>query len=261
MVSISDRSLLFVSKFICSFATSDQFKFIILENKLFDEELGCLLILLNNRARRLTFRVREDAIYVTVPPGTTSEEIKRAMELLRPKLKKAKMNKVPSVIDLNYRINTEFFKLSLVMGEQEHFLSRMEGDVLQLICPANTDFADPQLQEWLHKVIGEALRRTARIVLPPRLAMLAERYHLSYRCVRINSSRGRWGSCSASQNINLSYYLMLIPSHLVDYVLLHELAHTREMNHGTQFWELLDSLTEQKARELRKELMSYHLSF
>lgn len=54
---------------------------------------------------------------------------------------------------------------------------------------------------------------------------------------------------------------MLLPAHLMDYVILHELAHTREMNHGPEFWRLLDSLTDHRAKALRKELQTYRPVF
>ena len=82
-------------------------------------------------------------------------------------------------------------------------------------------------------------------------------HKLPYKAVKINNSEGRWGSCSASKSINLSYYLVLLPKHLMDYVLLHELCHTREMNHGEHFWKLLDELTNNKALALRDELKKH----
>lgn len=231
------------------------------ERILEDEELGKLLVRVNVRARRLTFRTREDAIYVTVPPGTTLSEIRNVIEQLRPRLRSARQKHTRPLIDLNYRIDTEFFKLSLVSGQRERFLSRSELGEMQIICPPDADFTEPELQEWLRKVIEEALRRNAKIILPPRLYALSIRHGLTYKSVKINSSSGRWGSCSARGSINLSYYLVLLPPHLIDYVLLHELAHTREMNHGERFWALLDKFTDGKALALRNELKQYRTDF
>lgn len=222
-----------------------------------DEELGTLFVRANARARRLTFRTKEDGIYVTVPPRTSLAEIERAVDELRPRLLAARQKLVRRKIDLDYRIDAEFFKLTLVSGQRERFLSRSELGEMQIVCPPDADFSDGNLQAWLRKVIEEALRRNAKIILPPRLYMFSVLHHLPYRSVKINSSSGRWGSCSAQGNINLSYYLMLLPRHLIDYVLLHELAHTREMNHGERFWALLDRLTDGKAQALREELRRY----
>ena len=233
----------------------------ITEHVLEDKELGCLLVQVNVRARRLTFRTREDAIHVTVPPGTTIGEVKNAVEQLRPRLRAAREKQSRPLIDLDYRIDTEFFKLSLVGGERDRFLSRSELGEMQIICPPDADFSNKELQAWLRKVIEEALRRNAKIILPPRLYALSLRHNLPYKSVKINSSSGRWGSCSARGNINLSYFLVLLPKHLIDYVLLHELAHTREMNHGERFWALLDGMTDGKAQLLRSELRKYRTDF
>lgn len=226
-----------------------------------DAELGTITWKVNAKARRMTFRTKPEGVFATVPTGTTQKEVKMAIETLRPKLLKAKEKAKPKpLIDLNYRIDAEFFKLSLVSGNRERFLSHSELGEMRIICPPNADFNDAGLQEWLKNVIVEALRRNAKIVLPPRLYMLSMRHGLPYEQLKINSSKGRWGSCSAKKHINLSCYLMLLPSHLIDYVLLHELAHTKEMNHSEKFWALLDKLTDGKAKALRKELMQFNIN-
>lgn len=248
----------YLSDIICSFGRL----FVYLRNNMMDKiisdnELGNLVVRVNPRARRLVFRTKSDAIYVSVPPYTTERELEEAIEQLREKLL-ATRSKVPRVfIDLNYRIDAECFKLSLVSGKGNQFLAHSELGKMQIVCPPNADFADEQLQAWLQKVIEEALRRNAKVILPSRLFMLSEQWCYSYTGVKINSSRGRWGSCSAAKGINLSYFLVLLPSHLIDYVLLHELCHTREMNHGDRFWELLNGLTDGKALQLREELRRY----
>lgn len=229
----------------------------VIERILEDEELGRLYVRVDNRAKRLIFRAKEDGIYVTVPPGTALQDMEKAVEQLRPRLGAAKQKQVRPLIDSDYRIDAEFFKLALVSGQRERFLSRSELGEMQIICPPGADFSDKALQAWLRKVIEEALRQNAKIILPPRLYMLSTQHALPYKSVKINSSSGRWGSCSASGAINLSYYLVLLPKHLIDYVLLHELSHTREMNHGVRFWTLLDELTDGKSQALREELKQY----
>ncbi|MDR0546646.1 MAG: M48 family metallopeptidase [Dysgonamonadaceae bacterium] len=103
------------------------------------------------------------------------------------------------------------------------------------------------------------LRRQALSYLPKQLKYLADTHHFHYQSVKIRKSKTRWGSCSSKKIINLSFYLMLLPVHLIDYVLLHELCHTVEMNHSVAFWTLLDRHTGGKAKALRKELRNHHL--
>lgn len=222
-----------------------------------DEELGRLVVRVNQRAKSLVFRTKSDAIYVSVPSGTTMKEIKQAVENLRGKLLASRRRLNRPLIDLNYKIDTEFFKLSLVSGDKEQFLANSRLGFMQIICPPTADFTDENLQDWLRKVIEESMRRNAKSILPPRLERLSKQCGLSYTSVKINSSQGRWGSCSGRKDINLSYYLVLLPSHLIDYVLLHEVCHTREMNHSERFWALLNQLTEGKALALREELKKY----
>lgn len=224
-----------------------------------DKELGRLVIRVNSRARRLIFRTKSDAIYITVPPGTKAKDIEDAISSLKEKLLE-NQQRLPErkIIDLDYQIDTPHFKLSLINGQQKRFLADYKSGEMRIICPPDTDFRDEDLQVWLRKVIEEALRRNAKSVLPARLHLLSKEYGFTYNNIRINSSKGRWGSCSIRKDINLSYYLLLLPQHLIDYVLLHELCHTREMSHNEHFWNLLHSVTNNKALELRNELKAYN---
>lgn len=164
-------------------------------------------------------------------------------------------------IDLTYTITSECFSLRLQQGTRTDFLAHSEPGCTVITCPPTANFEDPALQQWLRKVIQEALRKNAKHYLPHRLQELSQQIGLPFHTVKINSSRGRWGSCSGKKDINLSLYVMLLPRHLIDYVLLHELCHTCEMNHGPQFWTLLDSYTQGKAKMLRAEMRKFTTSF
>ena len=84
-----------------------------------DKELGRLIVRDNVRAKRLVFRTKADAIYVSIPPGVTMKEVKEAIEKLRSRLLDSRQKLIRPLIDLNYRIETEYFKLSLVSGKGE----------------------------------------------------------------------------------------------------------------------------------------------
>ena len=88
----------------------------------------------------------------------------------------------------------------------------------------------------------ETLRCEAREYLPRRLAALASRYGFEYNRLAIKDNRSNWGSCSSKNNINLNLRLMLVPEHLRDYVMLHELCHLRYHDHGPAFHALLECL-------------------
>lgn len=108
-----------------------------------------------------------------------------------------------------------------------------------------------------------ALRCEARRTIPTLVATLAQRHGLRYTSLRISSARTRWGSCSGKDVISISLYVMLLPDHLREFIILHELCHTRHHNHSAAFHALLDTLCEGKEKALNRELKAYkipHLS-
>ncbi len=76
----------------------------------------------------------------------------------------------------------------------------------------------------------------------PRLDYYADLYQLSYQQVRLKTQKTRWGSCSGANNINLNYLLIQAPMSVIDYVIVHELAHTKIKNHSKDFWQLVESI-------------------
>ncbi|MBO5188447.1 MAG: DUF45 domain-containing protein [Alistipes sp.] len=103
----------------------------------------------------------------------------------------------------------------------------------------------------------EALRRAAKADLPLRMERLAAQTGLRYTKLTIRATRTKWGSCSARNAISLSLYLMTLPEHLRDFVVLHELCHTVHHNHSERFHRLLDSLVGGREKELNRELRCY----
>jgi len=108
-------------------------------------------------------------------------------------------------------------------------------------------------REAVVNAIAAALKALAKDVLPPLLARLAEQHRLQYARVAIRGQKTRWGSCSSSGTISLNYKLLFLPGELVRYVLLHELAHTRHLDHSAAYWAFLQQL-EPAAKVLDRQL-------
>lgn len=105
----------------------------------------------------------------------------------------------------------------------------------------------------------EELRRAAKADLPGRIERLATATGLRYGRVTIRASRSKWGSCSGGNDISLSLFLMTLPGHLRDFVILHELCHTVHHDHSPRFHALLDRLCGGRERELVRELRGYSI--
>jgi hypothetical protein len=109
----------------------------------------------------------------------------------------------------------------------------IDGEVLHLAVPAAVDSSE---------VLKNALREHARSVFAGRLAHYAPRLGVPTPPLRLSSARTRWGSCSHRGGISLNWRLVFMPLPVVDYVVAHELAHLREMNHSPRFWAVVEQL-------------------
>ena len=106
----------------------------------------------------------------------------------------------------------------------------------------------------------ERMREAARAALVPKLLSAAARYGFPFKGrVAIKNNVSNWGSCSSKGNINLNMRLILLPEHLQDYVILHELCHLRYQDHGPGFHALLDSLLGGRETALSRELHGWRI--
>lgn len=135
--------------------------------------------------------------------------------------------------------------------------ARVAANQVRISHPDTVPAHDQIVQEAAHKASIRALRKEAEQLLPQRLQTLSAQTGLAYRSVGIKQLKSRWGSCTSQQDITLNLFLMQLPWHLIDYVLVHELTHTKVMQHGTPFWEEMERHLPD-ARRLRKYIRAYH---
>ncbi len=125
----------------------------------------------------------------------------------------------------------------------------------------------PKGHEINHEEVQQAARRGAQAalknesyLLKNRLRHISEKVGLSYKDVNLKFMKSKWGSCRSDSTITLNYRLLDLPYELIDYVIVHELAHTKHMNHSTEFWNLVAKFTpEHKA--IRKSLKNVVLTW
>ncbi|MDR1938092.1 MAG: M48 family metallopeptidase [Tannerellaceae bacterium] len=227
-----------------------------MEKKLYDKELGAITLRTSPKVKRYSLKVSNGAITATMPERgnekTLIDFINKNRSKLVEALKKAPLRR--TVLDDTADMQTNTFKLHIFRSDRENVYMNLSEGILHIACPRHTNFENEIVQQVLKDMLERALRHEAKRVLPVRLNALAKQFGFSYARVRIANTKSRWGSCSASGNINLSLSLMLLPNRLVDYVLLHELCHTVEMNHSERFWKLMNKVTGNQALSLRKEL-------
>lgn len=130
-------------------------------------------------------------------------------------------------------------------------------------------------KKWIHKTVSNHKKRknvsfhysgkrykthkdTTLVLVKERVKYFNETYCFSFNKVSIRNQKRQWGSCSEKRNLNFNFRLLFLPSRLLDYVIVHELCHLGEFNHGDGFWRLV-AQTMPQYRSLEKELKSYKL--
>lgn len=237
-----------------------------MESQWTDEELGTITVVRNPRARHIIMRASANGgVKVTCSPRTLLAEIRDALNTFRTKLeaKQALAQKATVRIDRSFSISTDLITIGFASDEECESVKLRQGEACvrrgdgwsKMYVSSETDLT--RYQGWLKKTFMEELRLHAKRYLPRRVEQLALEFGFRHSGVKIQSSRTCWGSCSARNSINLTLYLMALPSHLVDYVIKHELCHTVHHNHSDHFWQLMDEVADGRAKMLRRELKTY----
>jgi predicted metal-dependent hydrolase len=187
----------------------------------------------NPRARRISVRVdaTDGAIALTVPWHTPVEEglrfARRQGDWLR-----ARLAAVPERVEFADGAAFDFLGTRLTVRRAAGRLTKREGD--ELLVGGDAEFVARRVRDWL--------KREARTLLTAKSHALAGRVGRKVKAVRIADPRTRWGSAASDATLAFSWRLVLAPPEVLDYVVAHEVAHLRHMNHGPLFWALVDEL-------------------
>lgn len=192
------------------------------------------------RARRYILRVRPDgSLRVTVPRGGSRAEglrfVERHLHWVLEERLKVSARHAPVHWTHGSRILIDGEPVPIVVAD-----GRGPGAARTVTYGARSVRVAADIHD-LRPCIEADLRELARQTLVPRLHELADRHGLCVARVSIRNQRSRWGSCSRTGSIALNFRLVQMPATVRDYVLLHELMHLKQQNHGVRFWRLVEA--------------------
>jgi predicted metal-dependent hydrolase len=204
------------------------------------------------RARRLTARVHVGGrVEIVVPVGVNAHTVRDFVQRFTPWIDRkvaamqcfaAPSEPVPATVE--FALTQEKFAVDWRRGVQR----RLEQTADRIVVQAPDERgARALLQRWL--------KRAAYQRLAPRLLQLAAELNYSVARVSIRCQRTRWGSCSTRGTVSLNCSLLFLTLDVVRYLFVHELAHTKHMNHSASFWRLVEKI-EPDYRRLDRDLLA-----
>lgn len=228
-----------------------------------DKEFGNIVLRENSRLKRIGISITATQIILKKPMFYPKSEALAFFNAHRNwirekiRLREAKTKRIMFSPDNPFFCST--FSIKYKPHEQSGFkaqLLRSQKELL-ILYPIQIDFSDNTIQSTLHKIVSNALLVEAKRVLPSWLKQVAKAHGFQYTECKVLRMRSQWGSCSSKKSIHLSSSLLLLPPDLAEAVMLHELCHTIEMNHGPHFHALMAEHTQNKESELTRQLHNY----
>jgi predicted metal-dependent hydrolase len=225
--------------------------------------IGKVTFVKSKRSKNLRISIKPfHGVKVTMPYYMSYKASRRFLNLKKEwivkNLSEIKSKEVGrTVFDENTGFKTNLHALKIIREGGKELKTRLGNGLIIIKIPIEFDIYSEEIQKFIRKSIEESWRVEAKETLPQRTQELAAKHGFAYNKLSIRNTVTRWGSCSYQNNISFSLHLLRLPIELQDYVILHELAHTKEKNHQAPFWKLLDSVMEGKAKILDKQVKKY----
>ncbi len=206
---------------------------------LHDDEFGDITVRRSVRSSSVRISVAPGGtLRASLPPYAPIFMLKRLVESSRAQLRKMLEQQAPAYELKDGQQVGKSHRLRVIRSSKRA-IKRYQQQITIILGPGD-ELTDASVQKEAREAITSALRLEAKSYLPKRLRYLADALGYDYERVRFSHASGRWGSCSSTGTISLNIALMKLPHELIDYVLVHELSHTAQMNHSAKFWELVE---------------------
>lgn len=190
---------------------------------------------LNPRSRHIKIRVESSGeVVVSAPPRASrtkiAEFVQQSQDWINHQLTKLATRKEFGESDTTLMIFGRKYQKRVELTKEQSIGIIIVEDTIHI---NPIEFTDTSVS----KEITRFLKSTAERYILPRTKQLAETMGISYRLITLRQQKTRWGSCSRDGNLNFNWRLVHCPPEVIDYVIIHELAHRRHMNHSDRFWQ------------------------
>lgn len=207
-----------------------------------DKEFGNITVRRNSIATQVRVKVAPDGtLHASLPLHAPLFLVKLLLKNSRSELRRILSQSRP---EYEYENGLQIGKSHILIVQpsngQEFSVTR-HGQQIIVKLPSNKTLSDLDISRSIRNTVISALRIEAKSYLPKRLSFLANKFGYSYEKVRFSHASGRWGSYSSNGTISLNIALMKLPFELIDYIIIHELSHSKQMNHSNKFWSLVES--------------------
>tara|TARA_Y100001954_G_C15639540_1_gene516961 strand:- start:12 stop:725 length:714 start_codon:yes stop_codon:yes gene_type:complete len=190
-----------------------------------------------NRKKTLTLRVKNNQAEILCPYYTSSKYLRNFIVKKKNWIRKNIENNSKNLSEIDQiskgYIRYKGKKLSLICEKAKHERVLLEEDKLKV-------FYSRESSERKKKIIIFWLKYESYKFLNERLFFLSKKININFNSLKIRSYRARWGSCNEKGDILLNWKLIMLPESVIDYVLIHELAHVLIPNHSEFFWKLVE---------------------
>jgi len=210
-------------------------------------DIGTVEFVPSRGARRLNITIRHShSIRVAVPRGVSVRAaykfVDDHLEWVQKALRRVRQVEKSQQPRFDNSFQTRNHQLVLQGHDKPHFSYHISNETIIVCYPATVNAEDDDVQQITQKAVIETYRIEAKQYLPNRVALLADCFGFRFDRVFIKNLKSRWGSCSVWNNINLNLQLMRFDDGVIDYIILHELLHTRIKNHSREFWTALEKI-------------------
>lgn len=224
------------------------------------DSIGTISVYKRRGSKRITIRVNGSNIKVIQPywmPYTVGHQFAiKNVKWISNQLSTSQSNPIIN--------NTKIGKTYLLnfVSDATYLHTRLSGQTANVYLPNNVSPTDLIAQNAAKRIIKRALLKESKMFLPDRINKIAKNTGTSYAKISLKSMRSRWGSCTSGKIISLNIYLLMCSWDLIDYVILHELAHTKHLNHSKNFWGFVElympdyKVRRKKLKEVQASILS-----